>query len=277
MSTSFEIKLEQNHVCDEWCAKTFSYEKCGFGVSASLVPNSSYVNGKCSNYMKVEDAFVYVSNKRNMDKLLNLDEIVIKDDEINVKFDYPLSKSHVFTFYSPGGFSLRNIIDNICTTYAFIYKSEEETATKNHYYFSSKCDACLNTFYGVSEEVVIENEVCPICLVNFKSNEIVSKLPCLHSYHNSCINEWFLKNANCPLCRKNMEHMECIKCQKGIITSEYIGIVEPVDLRVKRGGLLNRANSDGVWGIWGHDISDLVIEGLKYNPTTKNLKMFIGS
>lgn len=42
-------------------------------------------------------------------------------------------------------------------------------------------------------------------------------------------------------------------------------------------GMLNRAASEGPYGIWGHDIGDLVIEGVSYNPKTHMVSLSIGS
>ena len=41
--------------------------------------------------------------------------------------------------------------------------------------------------------------------------------------------------------------------------------------------LLNRGESEGRYGIWGHYISELYIEQIFYNETTKTISMFIGS
>jgi len=41
--------------------------------------------------------------------------------------------------------------------------------------------------------------------------------------------------------------------------------------------LYNRKKSDGKYGIWGHYIGDLWIEILYYDPSTRILKMAIGS
>jgi len=51
-------------------------------------------------------------------------------------------------------------------------------------------------------------------------------------------------------------------------------VIEPIN---KRTGLVNRQSSNGAYGIWGHDIDDLVIEGMQYDPNTHVLTMFIGS
>ncbi|PWA52958.1 Zinc finger, RING/FYVE/PHD-type [Artemisia annua] len=45
-------------------------------------------------------------------------------------------------------------------------------------------------------------EVCAICLKDFKLNEELSVLNCRHYYHGSCIKEWLTWKNQCPLCRK---------------------------------------------------------------------------
>lgn len=42
-------------------------------------------------------------------------------------------------------------------------------------------------------------------------------------------------------------------------------------------GMLNRAQSNGDYGIWGHDIGDLVIEGIRYSEKTKTVHLEMGS
>jgi hypothetical protein len=42
-------------------------------------------------------------------------------------------------------------------------------------------------------------------------------------------------------------------------------------------GMLNRDKSEGPYGIWGHDIDDLVVERVKYNPRTHVVRFDIGS
>jgi hypothetical protein len=44
-------------------------------------------------------------------------------------------------------------------------------------------------------------DICCICQVSYDNNEIVRKLPCNHTMHQHCIDIWFEKNKNCPICR----------------------------------------------------------------------------
>jgi len=167
-----------------------------------------------------------------------------------------------------------------------IYRVEEETSSNQHYTFQTKCNNCnfetskIIQFEMTDETTEIVNSSeseCSICLSKFKKNEIISKLICSHYYHKKCIDNWFNIGTNkmCPLCRNNNEIIiPCGNCNNGVLQTEFIGKVLPIDLRK---GLLNRHKTDGVYGIWGHDIDDLVIEKLLYDPASKTINMFIGS
>lgn len=43
---------------------------------------------------------------------------------------------------------------------------------------------------------------CLICLSNFKHDDEVLTLPCIHSFHKNCIYKWFEISNICPECRK---------------------------------------------------------------------------
>ncbi|TYH80030.1 hypothetical protein ES332_D03G105300v1 [Gossypium tomentosum] len=46
------------------------------------------------------------------------------------------------------------------------------------------------------------NNICPICLLEYKANDILRTIPsCAHYFHVHCIDEWLKRNATCPLCR----------------------------------------------------------------------------
>ena len=83
-----------------------------------------------------------------------------------------------------------------------------------------------------------------------------------------------MENAKtCPLCRQQV--IECEDCNgTGIIYYDYNGVVIPIE---HRGSILNRNTTDGVYGIFGHDLEDLVIEHIHYNRVEKLLTLYIGS
>lgn len=47
------------------------------------------------------------------------------------------------------------------------------------------------------------NEVkdCCICLCDFEGEELLRVTFCRHFLHKQCIDDWLIKNENCPLCR----------------------------------------------------------------------------
>lgn len=44
--------------------------------------------------------------------------------------------------------------------------------------------------------------MCSICYCNYNSNMDCQVLPCNHKFHSTCLNKWFTKKQNCPLCRR---------------------------------------------------------------------------
>lgn len=44
-----------------------------------------------------------------------------------------------------------------------------------------------------------EEKKCIICLEAFTDGDKIRTLPCLHDFHVTCIDEWLLTKAECPL------------------------------------------------------------------------------
>jgi hypothetical protein len=42
---------------------------------------------------------------------------------------------------------------------------------------------------------------CSICLEQFQKGDKRKTLPCLHGFHNDCIDKWLRGNASCPICK----------------------------------------------------------------------------
>ena len=42
---------------------------------------------------------------------------------------------------------------------------------------------------------------CVICLSDFEIGQKVSALPCCHSFHTKCIDNWIERNPKCPVCK----------------------------------------------------------------------------
>lgn len=46
---------------------------------------------------------------------------------------------------------------------------------------------------------------CAICLSEYTEGEELRLLPCSHTFHKSCVDEWLMVNATCPNCRGGIE------------------------------------------------------------------------
>lgn len=77
--------------------------------------------------MKLELNVHIVSHLKGVDDY-EIPDVVIPNEVLNVKFDYPLSNKVVFKYEKNKGFSLRELVDNICKSYSQIYKEEKRTS-----------------------------------------------------------------------------------------------------------------------------------------------------
>ena len=54
-----------------------------------------------------------------------------------------------------------------------------------------------------------EGDKCTICLCEFDDAEDVRRLPCMHLFHVSCVDQWLTLNKRCPICRVDIETQHC--------------------------------------------------------------------
>ncbi|RCN32895.1 zinc finger, C3HC4 type [Ancylostoma caninum] len=41
---------------------------------------------------------------------------------------------------------------------------------------------------------------CAICMIDFEPGERVRFLPCMHSFHQTCVDDWLMRSFTCPSC-----------------------------------------------------------------------------
>ncbi|XP_078730341.1 RING finger protein 11-like [Lampetra fluviatilis] len=46
---------------------------------------------------------------------------------------------------------------------------------------------------------------CVICMLEFVSGDAVRYLPCLHTYHVECIDDWLVRSFTCPSCMEPVD------------------------------------------------------------------------
>ena len=49
-----------------------------------------------------------------------------------------------------------------------------------------------------------EKKRCCICLENFKKNDEIMNLPCVHIFHSNCIKKWMKRQDICPICKNKI-------------------------------------------------------------------------
>ncbi|KAF8568139.1 hypothetical protein P879_01161 [Paragonimus westermani] len=60
----------------------------------------------------------------------------------------------------------------------------------------------LETYVPASKDKLKE---CIICMCELKLNDCVRFLPCLHSFHRVCIDEWLMRSLSCPSCLRPVD------------------------------------------------------------------------
>mmetsp|Transcript_14879 Transcript_14879/g.33216 ORF Transcript_14879/g.33216 Transcript_14879/m.33216 type:complete len:450 (-) Transcript_14879:1439-2788(-) len=54
---------------------------------------------------------------------------------------------------------------------------------------------------NAEQELPADHRQCSICLEKFEDGDKRKTLPCLHGFHDACIDRWLDTNASCPVCK----------------------------------------------------------------------------
>lgn len=57
----------------------------------------------------------------------------------------------------------------------------------------------------IGEEETDVDEKCTICLSMLEDGEDVRRLPCMHLFHQGCVDQWLATSRKCPICRVDIE------------------------------------------------------------------------
>ncbi|XP_051946547.1 E3 ubiquitin-protein ligase Arkadia isoform X4 [Xyrauchen texanus] len=77
-----------------------------------------------------------------------------------------------------------------------------ERCTYPHKYKKRKLHGKQEEDEGAEEDT---EEKCTICLSILDEGEDVRRLPCMHLFHQLCVDQWLLTNKKCPICRVDIE------------------------------------------------------------------------
>jgi len=50
-----------------------------------------------------------------------------------------------------------------------------------------------------------KNRECVICMIEFSVGDPVRYLPCMHTYHTDCIDDWLMRSFTCPSCMEPVD------------------------------------------------------------------------
>lgn len=64
------------------------------------------------------------------------------------------------------------------------------------------------TVYVHQEGSAAASTPCPICLADYKDQDAVRRLPCLHVFHATCLESWVdaRRAVVCPVCRTSFDN-----------------------------------------------------------------------
>ena len=48
------------------------------------------------------------------------------------------------------------------------------------------------------------NELCAICILDYKIGDKLRTLPCQHKFHQGCIDKWLALKSDCPICKYDL-------------------------------------------------------------------------
>ena len=282
-TNEWKIPLYCIHICNEKCSKKYIRStEDNNEYTYYIIDNPEYINGKCNLFNKLEKTYIDIENYDTYDPkgangpLYNPEEIVISDNSFLMNITFPLLNNIEVKInnISEEGLTLNNLIQCIKMIYIFIYEEEERTSTEQTFIIEIDCE-CYNikhTDYLIETTEIPKNDNCSICYNNYKKKEI-SKLKCNHIFHKKCISKWLDTSHTCPLCRQSI--ISCNLCNNTkIINLEYKCKVLPREFRED---ITNRNITNGIYGIWGYDLIDLILTELYYNRITNILNINVNS
>lgn len=272
----WRIPVQTYHRCDESCSFIIEAEPDN-ASSFRLIKNPNYIDGKCEKYNTIENTGIRLDNFSMENPtgvngvLCNPDEIVIPYNNVSMCITFPVSIPIYLTFrFEHSEITRKEILHAIYSMYRHIYSEEEKTASPQTYEIVEHCIYCVGKDSTESLKPATNTEHdCSICLDELDSGECVS-LPCNHSYHSSCITEWLKNNRKCPMCRGSV--VTCDNCGgEGSISSEHSSVIIPREHRETA----YRNITDGIFGIYGYDLDDLIITELSYDKNKNFLDITI--
>lgn len=90
--------------------------------------------------------------------------------------------------------------------------------------YDSDCSICLETMQPILVNFSHNDGYISVCFEENKNTE-KKTLACFHAFHQSCINAWIEKKAECPICKKKIVHPESPVIEAQSLTSRLLRII----------------------------------------------------
>ena len=172
-------------------------------------------NNDSNTFYEIKDKFSIKLSKNNFKKMQiiyyhsDIPKVYPFDMTYKVKVGIKLSEIFIIIIISLG---LIFIIISIITLINFIKKYSINKQFENN---SNGIDIDKINTIKYTNELNIYNQICPICLEEFKNGTEIILLNCFHGFHFQCINSWvnndLKNNKHCPICNLYIKKQFCEK------------------------------------------------------------------
>jgi hypothetical protein len=123
---------------------------------------------------------------------------------------YPLIKNYLLNLIDDASSNANNIINRYLPVIENFLNSTIENNNRarierNIITLEKLNELCPLKCAGLNNVEICDLDECCICKEKFNNNELHRKLPCNHTYHAHCIEDWIIRNKKCPICRYELE------------------------------------------------------------------------
>jgi hypothetical protein len=117
---------------------------------------------------------------------------------------FPIIKNYIYNFISDANNNalITRFRDLITIT---IINSNTERIERNNITIEKLDEICPLRCKNMNNVENSNIDECCICKDKFNDNELHRKLPCNHTYHAHCIEDWIIRNKKCPICRYELQ------------------------------------------------------------------------
>lgn len=279
----WKIPLYSCHECTHTCRHKLVVNPYG---QIDVIPNPEYnpITRTCEQYENICIAtvplhsFDFQSPRSIEGHVYYPDLVVIPDLQFSLFLNFPFTTAVEVNIEVQDKITLREVLETIKQIYKQIYEDEEKTADPIIHEYTVPCTCISSNFREAMQRYAYtlpasSDVTCSVCLIEIDGESETARLSCNHYYHKECIIAWCEKGSGhrCPMCRCPILSCDvCANTRQVYRREEFVVI--PLHLRQ---GNVERNTTNGLYGIYDHDIENLYITDLHYNRITKTLHVSI--